>query len=993
MMTTSQNPFFSSVGATYRGYRVSKIVPVDEIRCTLRELIHEPTGATVLHLENDDPENLFCLSFRTYPSSSNGVAHILEHTVLCGSKKFPVKDPFFCMMRRSLHTFMNALTGSDFTCYPASTQVPQDFYNLLDVYLDAVFYPNLEELSFRQEGHRLEFTDPLDASTPLQYKGIVYNEMKGAMASANARLYNRIGQELFPDLTYGYNSGGDPKAIPDLSYDEFRAFHRDYYHPSRCLFYFYGNLPLKRHLDFLADNVLEDTQAVPDLPKLPKQKRFTQPVVAEDVYPIGPDESSEKRAYISFAWLTCDLLEQEELLALNVLDSVLMDTDASPLRYALLQSGLCTQVGSSIDDEVSEVPYVLTARGCEAESADQFEKVLRETLNRLADEGISPQLIDSAIHQLEFQRSETTGDGAPFGLDLFWRSALLRQHQGNSESGLIIHTLFAQLRGRLEKDPNYLSKLIRKHLLENPHRVRVVLRPDKELTAREFQEEQEVLSRLQESLTPEAAQQIVQQAEALYAFQKDQDNQDLTCLPRLGMADIPSETQDYPLESETIGKLKVFRHSCFTNGILYANLSYNLPFLAEDELSLVRLFTSLAAQLGCGGRDYRENLRYLHQHTGGVGLSLSTNLQATDSGSMLPTLQIRGKSLYRKVDRLFPVLKDLVQSIDLTDRERIVELLQKQQTALEASFTSHAMRYALKQSACGLDVPSRVQEAWTGLEYYRTIRQLVQDLGTQLPRLLDKMEELKERVLGLAEPHLVLACDETFYEAIREQRFFGLEDLPVRVAAPWRSEYALPACASYSHTVASPVAFTGKTLRVVGYLHQDAPALSLVGSLLENKILHQRVREKGGAYGVGAGNNPMAGHFSFYAYRDPRISTTLQAFEDAVQHIADGHFTEEDLVEAKLEVIQGADSPVAPGSRASLAYSWLRSGKTLERRQAFRDRLLAATREEVAHAVRTHLVPQLREAPTVVFAGKELLDKENQKLEEEGHQPLPIHIL
>jgi Zn-dependent M16 (insulinase) family peptidase len=275
---------------------VTKSVEVPELQCHLTELLHEESGAHFIHIGNDDPENLFCLSFRTLPDSSNGVAHILEHTVLCGSKKYPVKDPFFAMNRRSLNTFMNALTGADFTCYPAASQVEQDFYNILEVYLDAVFYPLLKEPSFLQEGWRLEFADPEDAASPLTYKGIVYNEMKGALSSPTTRLIEHINAALFPNNPYGYNSGGDPKDIPKLTYEELLFFHQSYYHPSRCLFFFYGNLPLKKHLDFVSQKALKGIKALQPLSPIPKQPRFVRPVYKEAYYPISADEMSEDKA-------------------------------------------------------------------------------------------------------------------------------------------------------------------------------------------------------------------------------------------------------------------------------------------------------------------------------------------------------------------------------------------------------------------------------------------------------------------------------------------------------------------------------------------------------------------------------------------------------------------------------------------------------------------------------------------------------------------------
>ncbi|MFQ5730013.1 MAG: insulinase family protein, partial [Waddliaceae bacterium] len=315
---------FDRVEKKYKQFKITRIVDLSGIKCTLRELVHIPTGAQVMHIKNDDSENVFCLSFQTVLDSSNGVAHILEHSVLCGSEKFPVKDPFFAMTRRSLNTFMNAFTGADFTCYPAASQVSKDFYNLLEVYLDAVFKPNLRELSFMQEGHHLEFANPADPSTPLEFKGVVFNEMKGAMSTPDSRLSEALDETLFPDITYGYNSGGDPKIIPQLTYQQLLDFHAQYYHPSRCLFFFYGNLPLEGHLDFIEEHVLKGVKKKESLPTISDQSRFTAPRRKTVGYPFPAEDDPHEKTLITFSWLTCHILEQEELLALNILSLVLL---------------------------------------------------------------------------------------------------------------------------------------------------------------------------------------------------------------------------------------------------------------------------------------------------------------------------------------------------------------------------------------------------------------------------------------------------------------------------------------------------------------------------------------------------------------------------------------------------------------------------------------------------------------------------------------------
>lgn len=984
---------FHTIGQKYHHFKLVKMVDIPELQCQLLELIHEPTGAHVMHIANDDTENVFCLSFQTLPDSSNGVAHILEHTVLCGSKNFPVKDPFFAMQRRSLNTFMNALTGSDFTCYPAASQVPKDFYNLLDVYLDAVFYPNLNELSFLQEGHRLEFAIPTDSTSPLEFKGVVYNEMKGALASSGARLSEALNEALFPDITYGFNSGGDPKNIPDLSYEELKRFHKKYYHPSRCLFFFYGSMPLAGHLDFIGKKILNNVEKATPLSPLPLQPRFTQPKYIERQYPISADEDTKDQTLVTFGWLTCHILEQQELLALSILEIILLDTDASVLKKAFLQSDLCKQVSAYLEVEVSEIPLIITLRGCNPESADELERILFKTLKEVVYQGISLADIENAMHQLEFYRSEITGNHAPFGLSLFMRSGLLKQHGGLPESGLTIHSLFDELRRINAEDPTYFTRLITKHMIENKHFVRIVLLPSKELAAKELADEKATLTRIQNELSPEQTQRIIKKSLELDVFQKKQESIDQDVLPKVTLKDVPRQSRVYSLEEEKVGNLTVFHHSCFTNEIVYADLIFDLPDIVEEDLPYVRLFTMFLSQVGFGGRSYSENLEYLQANTGGVGASLTLNLQASDHHLFYPSLYLRGKALYRKVNKLFPILEEMASTAVFTDIPRLKQILLKHYTSLQSTLNQNSLRYAINLSASGLDVPSKIANAWYGLDYYWKIKELAQNFDQEAQNLVDKLEELRGKLLCLENPHLVLTCDADMYEIIKGHRFYGLQDIETKPYSPWKGNFPLVASRPHGRIIASPIAFTGKVLKTVSYVHPDSPALNIAAFLLDNLTLHTRLREQGGAYGGGAVSSAMSGNFYFYSYRDPNIVSTLESFNEAVKHLAEGHFDESDLEEAKLEMIQGLDAPAAPGSRGDLAYGWLREGKSQKVRQAFRDRILHLKKEDIIRAVRAQLLPNMDTAAAVVFAGKELLEKENAKLLAKGYSPLDLETV
>lgn len=969
--------FLKEAGETYGHFVVRKCLPLPELNCVMRELQHLPSGAQIMHLGNDDPENLFCLSFQTFPSSSNGVAHILEHTVLCGSRKFPVKDPFFSMSRRSLNTFMNALTGSDFTCYPAASQVEKDFYNLLDVYIDAVFHPELKRLSFLQEGHRLEFADPKDSSTPLEYKGIVFNEMKGNLASADTRLWHALMAHLVPDLPYAYNSGGDPQEIPNLTYAELVAFHETYYHPSRCLFFFYGNLPLKTHLDFIAEKALKNVPKLLPIPHLPRQKRFSAPLQKEMRYPVSEADEIAHRTIVTFGFLTTPLVDQEEVLALAVLDSILMETDASLLKAALLETKLCIHVDAYIDTEMSEIPYAIVFKGCDPENVEKLEIALKKSLTSIVEKGIPSDLIDAAIHQLEIHRLEITGDHAPFGLNLFMRSALAKQHGCDPEHSLAIYSLFEKLLTKT-KDPTYLPNLIKKHFLNNSHRVRLVMHPDRHLSSEEIKQENQQLQDIRKSLSEKQIAEIIRQSEDLMIFQKQTEHQSLDCLPKVTLQDVSPLVRDFPLKSYSHGNLNIYHHDCFTNHIVYADLIFDLPHIDDEDLPLVHLLTSLISEIGSGNRNYAQNLEYIQAHTGGIGASCALHLQTSDPKKARPSFNLRGKALHRKIDKLFSLMYETLLTPRFHEKKRIEELVMQLRDAQLNRLIRQSMRYATQLAASGFSSASHISEAWYGLRYFKAIERLSKDLSKNLTPFIDKLLSLKEQLFTFRDPHLILSCPKESLHEIQNHGFYGLADLPSRVSfKPWNLDFPVQPIASQARTIASQVAFNTEAFKTVTYFHPFAPALTVAAILFDNKILHRRIREQGGAYGCGATYSSTLGHFNLHSYRDPHIAATLHTFDEAIDEISAGHFTDQDLEEAKLGIIQQFDTPIAPASRALTAYSWLRDGKTKEMRQEFRNRLLDLTSRDLKHAVGTELLPKKNQSVIISFAGKELLDKEN----------------
>jgi presequence protease len=446
------------------------------------------------------------------------------------------------------------------------------------------------------------------------------------------------------------------------------------------------------------------------------------------------------------------------------------------------------------------------------------------------------------------------------------------------------------------------------------------------------------------------------------------------------------------LHREKINNLEVFHHDCFTNHVVYADLIFDMPHIEETELPYVQLLLTLLAELGTGERDYAANLEYTHLHTGGIGSSAALYVQTSNLRAMKPCITLRGKSLVRKADKLFTLLKDFSTSLRLDETKRIEHLIQQLYNSMHSRITRNALRYAIQVSLSGFSTSSYINELWSGIQYYQSIRQLATQLPTQLNPIIDKLVSLKNRLFSTKNPHLILCCEESIFRELQQKDFYGLTDLPAHNDQIWTPHYTLAPVQSHARAIASPVAFTCEAYNTINYLHPHAPALSVSTFLMDNKILHPQVREKGGAYGVGAHYSPMAGQFYFHSYSDPHIARTLHSFHEAIQRFATVKAHTEDLTEAILGMIQKLDAPIPPGSRALAAYSWWREGKTLAMRQNYREKILNLTAQDIQTAVAEQLLPQKEKGVLVTLADNALLEKENALFAKAG-QPLPIRPL
>lgn len=960
-------------GDKYNNYLTLQSKEILEHNCRFIELVHEPSNATVYHIENDDDNNLFCISFQTLPNNSTGVAHILEHCVFCGSKNFPYKDPFFSMLRRSLKTFMNAMTGSDCTFYPASSQIKEDFYNLLTIYIDAVFFPCLRKVSFLQEGHRIEFTED---EKELQFKGVVYNEMKGALTSADDRFMQANMHRLMADTPYNFDSGGDPKEIPNLTYEEFISFHKNYYHPSRAIFFFFGNIPTKEHLDFLDEKVFNKVHdALPKLDPVKKQPRFSEPKKALEFYPANRTDGS--MYILGISWLTVDIADQLDILTLCLVDSLLLETDASYLKKAILDSKLATSIESCLDEQINEIPWILLCKGCKKEDLSKLERLILDTLQETVERGFDSALVQSALYQLEFSKAEIASKAhsrhSSYALKLF-DSILIKHHGVDPSVSLQSSELFSKLKARLQNS-DYLSQFIYEKIVTNRHRLTLELHPDTDLIQREKAHEEALLAKIYETLGEQEKAMILQQTKTLNEYQHKRESTDK--LPLLEKNAIPATVKDFALQKND----SIYSHSVFTNDVQYVDLLFPLPHIESCDIPYLGLFAQYLTEMGTAKLSYEANLQRINSCCGHLGASISLNVDAQDSSLCYPMLAIRVVGLRRRQEQMLKTVMDIIENVNFNDPKRLESLIEQSFTHLNNAIIENAFDYAQSLALSAVCKTSCLYDMWDGFQHYQFMNGLHGDLGKSMDKLIERLEALQKAIL--AQPFDTVLCSD---KASIAELTAIIKTKTARSTPSWSPTIDL-GLSSHARLIPSPVAFTALGFTTVQYSHPLSPAILVATRLLHDKVLHKQIREIGGAYGSGARYNPILGTFHFFGYRDPNLKRTVDTCAGSLENFHKVEYRAEDLWQAKLGILQSLDFPVAPGNRALSAYNWQKTGNTKELRQKYRQAVIAVTDDQLNEAVSKHLKPQLTKSALVSFADKSFFDKDNLET------PLPLKEL
>jgi len=928
---------------------------IETLNITVEEYRHRKTGARHLHLAADNDENVFFVALRTFPMDSTGVAHILEHTALCGSERFPVRDPFFMMIHRSLNTFMNAFTSSDWTAYPFASMNRKDFDNLLTVYLDSVFFSTLDPLDFAQEGHRLEFDTPTDPATDLVYRGVVYNEMKGAMSSPTSQLWQNLSSHLFPTTTYHYNSGGEPDQIVDLSYQDMLSFYRHHYHPSNATFATYGNIPAHEHHARFEELALKRFDRLEIELPVHDEKRLFSPVRVEQGYAISEQEDTAGKTHIVMGWLLGHSFDLQENLEAQLLASVLLENSASPLMRALETTdiGHAPSPMCGIEDSNREMTFVCGIEGSEPGQQGALETLIEETLARVVSEGVSEERLEAILHQLELQQREIAGDQFPYGLQLIMSAISPMIHGGDPVELLDLEPVLEKMREKI-RDPGYVPDLIRRKILENPHRVTLTLRPDDKLEPRRQQAIREALARRKAALTEQETQEIIDRARALEDRQARKDDDSM--LPKVDLSDVPLQLPEPECRYDGDSSTSLYARG--TNGLVYEQIIVPVPDLSQDDLVLLPYYTTLITEVGCGDLDYLGMQDRISAESGGISVSFSAKGGIDDAQNLSGYLVFSGKALARNRAELTRLLADVFNSARFDEQERIRELVAQVRTRRDQAVTGSGHSLAMGAASQGISPGAWLAFRLGGLEAIRGARVLDKSLDDpeDLATFCDSLARLHGRIRQQSRQFLLVAEDEQLEPMLDDVKELW-SGQPAATGEQWRLSHR-PYQVHQAWLTSTQVNFCSRAFPTVAVDHPDAAPLSVLGGFLRNGYLHRAIREKGGAYGGGAGQDSVNGTFRFFSYRDPRLSETLDDFDQSLRWLEEENHEAQDLEESILGVIGQLDRPRSPAGAARHAFHNRLFGRTPEQRSRFRERVLAVTIADMQRVARTWLAPE-----------------------------------
>jgi len=903
---------------------------------------HDATGAEILSISRDDENKVFGVTLRTPPEDSTGLPHILEHSVLCGSRKYPVKEPFVELLKGSLQTFLNAFTYPDKTCYPVASANLQDFYNLVDVYLDAVFFPLIPEHVFRQEGWHYE----LDESGILRRMGVVLNEMKGAYSSPDSVLSEYSQRLLYPDTTYGVDSGGDPRVIPTLTYEAFREFHRRYYHPGNARFFFYGDDDPDRRLALIAPYLEAFAPQTPDS-AVADQPSFAAPRLARMPYAAGQGE--EAKGFVTINWLLHGAQDPETALVLEIVEHVLIGMSSSPLRKALIDSGLGEDLaGGGLEAELKQMSFSTGLKGIDPEDAARVEELVLATLEGLARDGIEAEAVEAAVNSLEFALRENNTGSFPRGLSLMLRSLTTWLHGGDPLERVCFEAPLAAVKARLASGERVLEEAIAAFFLKNPHRLTLVLTPDPELGPRTEAEEAAELANIAKELGPQGLARV---AEAQARLGQVHDTPDapeaLAAIPRLGLADLPAENKVIPTEAGETDEASIFFHDLHTSGIVYLELGLDIAGVPEELLPLVPFFGRALLETGTAREDFVSLTRRIARKTGGVGrdVFLTPVKGRPADREAASRLFLRGKATIDKARELLDIFADVLGSARLDNKERLSQMALEAKARAERRLAPAGHAAASSRLRARFGRAGWAAERMRGVENLFFLRELCARMRDDWPGVARDLARLRDIVITRNRAVANVTLDAGRFADFRPALAQLLDGLPGGTTPPakWAAR-ELPRMEGV--VIPAQVNFVGLgvDLAKAGYVFHGS---SMVASRhLRMGYLWDRVRVRGGAYGAFCALDRLAGPMTFVSYRDPGTLRTLEIFREAGNYLRTVDLSAGEMEQAIVGAIGDLDAYMLPDAQGNAAMGRILAGDDEPGRARMRREILATTLDD-----------------------------------------------
>ncbi|XP_013406216.1 presequence protease, mitochondrial [Lingula anatina] len=938
-----QDSLSLKTGDNIHGYLVQKVVPVQELQCVAVQLQHEQTGAEHLHIARDDQNNMFGVMLRTTPMDSTGVPHILEHTALCGSKKFPVRDPFFKMLTRSLSTFMNAFTASDWTMYPFTTQNRKDYENLLSVYLDAVFHPNLRQADFSQEGWRLEHENPEDNTSPITFKGVVFNEMKGVFSSSQSLFLSKLQRMLLPNHTYGVESGGDPICIPDLTWEQLKSFHASHYHPSNSRFFTYGDFPLEMHLKLIAEE-LKDFKKINPNTEVPLEQQWETP--RECTITCKPDPMAadpEKQTTLAVSFMLGDITDRFEADTQSFIGSLLVDGETCPFYQALIEPNIGSDYspGTGCSNYTRNGYFSVGLQNIRSEDIERVKNLIEDTIDRVIKDGFDSKNVEALLHKIELSLKHQTDN---FGLHLAVSLSCLWNHGGSPSEALQINAFMDRLKQCMKENPRFLQDKVKQYFKDNPHRLTLIMQPDEKYDEQIKMQERQKLEDKLANLTEQDKKDIYENGLKLKAEQMKAV--DASCLPTLQISDIEEDLKRYAVNEVYQSEVPVQYCEQPTNGVTYFRAVSNMAHLSEELKPYVPLFCNIVTRMGAGAMDYMELSQQMSLKTGGMDACSHVTGDPSDIYTYEQGILFSSYCLDKNTESMYELWTEIFNRLNLQDTNHLITLIRMEAANMANGLVHSGHSYAMQHASSSLLPSTRLTETLSGITQVSMMKRLAE--LEDMDHVVDNLNRIANHVLDKNNLRVavnvspessaqVMMSTESFLTSLPVLSKTRDNDILVKdtifSAKPDKNHFELP----------FSVNFAAQSVPTVPFNHPDFAKLQVLAKLMSSKYLHREIREKGGAYGGGATSN-TPGVFQFFSYRDPRSLETLEVFDQSMSWAKAGEYSQQDVEESILGVFQQVDKPVAPGKRGLPLFL---GHLTDDMRKEHRDQLKKCTKDQM----------------------------------------------